>query len=321
MHCEKNPGHEKFIAASDFLNNYLPRLRTGKQREGLRSMIDLTVRLRVQCTSCDRPDDDELSDHRGTQRIRIASGFIDLVSDPECNKPCSCHECDGRVIRKHWGVYVRTARHVVYNTEEAMKTKVDLFYDDESSKQDGMMKSVQASEIVMSDPNRDLCAMLCVSHDEDLVKRIKNAWRCWYANVDLHNPPDLFGLGLVPSSDRDFHPALIVSHPHGQPKKIAVGEVRYPDKEDYLVKYDTATCPGSSGAAFFVFDPNLKKFRYLWWVTAVHSGSYGNLSPEDKSQLNFVEKLHLRFGREAQKNVSDFEDEICNICPTYSSWM
>ncbi|GFR75020.1 hypothetical protein ElyMa_002178000 [Elysia marginata] len=69
--CEKNPGHENFISVQDFKDNYLPRLQSDEQRERFRSRIDRTVRLRVNCTSRTRPDDDDMAEYRGTSMIRV----------------------------------------------------------------------------------------------------------------------------------------------------------------------------------------------------------------------------------------------------------
>ena len=49
--CKKNPGHKKFISTTDFINNNLPRVKTVKNREWLRAVINLTVRLRVNWTN------------------------------------------------------------------------------------------------------------------------------------------------------------------------------------------------------------------------------------------------------------------------------
>ncbi|GFR81636.1 hypothetical protein ElyMa_004075600 [Elysia marginata] len=143
--CKKNPGHVKFISPQDFKDNYLPSFLTGKNYEEFCSIIDCTVRLRVSWTSRARLNGEKFSGCRGTHRLRLGTGCMythgDRVSSLD-NEPCPCNECEGKVIRKHWKFSVHTAHHVVYNTEEAKQTKVDLFYDDESCQQDGRMKTV-----------------------------------------------------------------------------------------------------------------------------------------------------------------------------------
>ncbi|GFS10928.1 hypothetical protein ElyMa_003073300, partial [Elysia marginata] len=216
--CEKNPGHENFISVQDFKDNYLPRLQSDKQREKFRSRIDKTVRLRVNCTSQARPDDYDMAEYRGTRKMRVGTGYVCHVEEPKYDEPCVCPKCGGKVARKQWRFVVWTAKHVVYNTEEAKKTKIDFFYNDDSCKSDGRMKSVWGVDVEWSEPDRDWCGMLCLTCDEDLGKRIENFhWSVLDAKLDHQ---DLSQLGLLPSGDEDCFPVVIVSHPHGQPKKI-----------------------------------------------------------------------------------------------------
>ena len=237
--CEKNPGHEEFISAKDFKENYLPRVHTDKHRDRLRTMIDLAVRLRIHRTSPGRPDEDDFHDCRGSDRVRLGTGFISLVFDPVSNEPCPCVSCKGEITRKFWRFRVRTAAHVVYNTEEAKQTKVDLFHDDDSCKLDGRMLSVTGLEVEWYNRDSDVCYIMCVAHDEALGERIKSAWSCW-----RDEPLDLSGLDLLPFYETLCCPALIVSHPHGQPKKITVGVKR---RGASFVGYNTATCRAPVG--------------------------------------------------------------------------
>ena len=277
--CQKNPGHEEFISAQDFIDNYLPKLKADLQRERLRARIDLTVRLRVNWTSLDRPDEDQLSKFRGKDRLRCGTGFLDDVNGPVSNKPCLCDDCDGKVTKKHWTFSVNTAQHVVYNTEEAKNTRVDFFYDDEKSHQEGRMKTAWALKVEQSSPHKDVSKLFCVTHDEALGERIKSVYSCW-DDSKIH-PLDLTCLNIFPSYDGKHDPALMVSHPHGQPKKITVGKAT--DTEHPLVKYNTPTCPGSSGAPTFLFYPHLEDIPYLNYCTPVHSGS---------STANFIKNKH-----------------------------
>ncbi|GFS24263.1 hypothetical protein ElyMa_001659200 [Elysia marginata] len=98
--CEKNPGHKNFISVQDFKDNYLPRLQSDEQRELLRSWIDKTVRLRVDCTSQARPDDDDMAEYRGTSKMRVGTGCVWYVEEPKYDEPCDCPKCGGNVARK-----------------------------------------------------------------------------------------------------------------------------------------------------------------------------------------------------------------------------
>ncbi|KAK3769593.1 hypothetical protein RRG08_043980, partial [Elysia crispata] len=284
--CLKNPEHEDFMSVQLFEDNYLPRVRINKQRDELRRIIDLTVRLRVYWTSPDRPDDDELSDHRETKKSRMGTGSIDYVSFPVSDEPCPCVACNGEITRMFWKFRVRTATHVVYNTEEAKSTWVDLFYDDDSCKSDGRMRTVKGLEVGAINPENDVCYMICVTHDGALGDRIESTYRNWR---DELGSLDLPSLDFIPSCDRGRRPTLIVSHPHGQPKKITVGQGRagiHP-----VVEYNAATCPGSSGAPVLWFDSDGDAWRNGSLLTPVHSGSFISTSTQNCDKLNILARF------------------------------
>lgn len=320
--CTKNPGHNNFKSAKDFKENHLPKLQNAKSREWLRSRIDLTVRLRVHCTSKERPHDDGFAHVRGTALRRMGTGFINNVSPLESSRPFPCVQCGRKETKMHWGFDVLTAHHVVFNDEEARETKVDLFFDDESCDKDGKMKSVWAMKVVWCDTEGDWCNIVCVTCDAELGERILSAYygyddinqqkiqnlfghdlllSCSGKNDDSvdedeedddeYEDLDLSGQDFLPSSDRDFHVALIVSHPHGQPKKITFGE--WKGMEDPTRCNHTApTCPGSSGARVFRVMYNTSTDRsngngFYIYATAVHSGSYDKTSTKNKDQLNY----------------------------------
>ncbi|GFS22065.1 hypothetical protein ElyMa_006940800 [Elysia marginata] len=279
--CKKNPGHENFISAQDFEDNYLPRLQSDIQREKLRSRIDLTVRLRVGCTSSERPDDDDMAKFRGTDKSRLGTGFVYAVK-AKYNKPCFCPNCNGQVARKQWSCTIWTANHVVYNTEEAKETKIDFFYNDNSCRRDGRMKSVSGMAVVKSEPDKDFCWMSSVTCDEDLGERIGELdWQCGELNRQ-----DITELGLPLSGDNSCDLILIVSHPHGQPKKVTVGEVRCRDGVKGRLEYNTPTCPGSSGAPVFGYD----RSQFFIW-SPVHTGSFGKTSTENTHKLNEFQRV------------------------------
>ncbi|KAK3799882.1 hypothetical protein RRG08_051513, partial [Elysia crispata] len=302
--CTKNPGHEEFMSVQDFKDKYLPRVHTDEQRDWLRAMIDLTVRLRLYWTSPDRPDDDELSYHRGTVNPRMGTGFILRVFKPESDEPCPCDKCNGEITRKFWRFKVQTAAHVVYNTEEAKSTRVDLFYDDDSCKFDGRMVTVTGLRVVRIDHDEDICYMECVTHDEALGERIESLWTSLDSVIRKRVDLDLSSLDFLPPCDGGRRPTLIVSHPHGQPKKITLGQGR--DEEYPQVEYNAATCPGSSGAPVFVFHTDPRNRRFALLITPVHSGSFSSTSTQHQDQLNiltrFLQNLRGRESKQEQHN-------------------
>ncbi|RUS89440.1 hypothetical protein EGW08_002813 [Elysia chlorotica] len=125
--CKKNSGHEEFISAQQFIENYLPKLQADQHRGRLRAVIDLTVRLRVSFTSPARPAGDEFSHMRGSDQLRLGTGFIWTVEGPLSDEPCPCVQCDGKTPKEFWRFKVHTAHHVVYNTEEQKRQQLICF--------------------------------------------------------------------------------------------------------------------------------------------------------------------------------------------------
>ena len=301
--CDKNPGHTKFIPVPEFSDVYLPRSLSEEQRQGLDAIINLTVRLRISRTSRDRPDNDELSEIRGSDKLRLGTGIIRYVSIPQRNKPCPCIGCCGKNVKKFWKFTVQTAHHVVFNTEEATRTRVDLFYDSENSRKDKTMKSVWASQVrdVGARSESDVCSLECVTCNEQIGEKIKSLHRRWFSLYDssefsITSPPK--ELSLVDrfrnlfSRRLDNH-MLVVSHPHGQPKMITIGKVTLTDsaklEEALYVEYQTPTCPGSSGAPVLPLYPDRSGslvLRCLVWGF-VHNGGYDRSSTAYVNQVNY----------------------------------
>ena len=305
--CYKNPRHKQFIPVQDFKDIHLPRSLDDEVREWLRLSVDLTLRIKIQWTSRDRPDNDALSEYRGTGRLRLGTGFITHISGPFINVPCPCPHCLGKIpvsniSNKHWEFSVRTAKHVVYNDEEAERTIVDLFYDDENSRGDGRMATARAVKVVRAtDLDRDHCRIRCVTHDEALFERLQSIFRRWLSlffsyKHSLWIPKPISRLDRLRrlfACERIVQ-ILIVSHPHGQPKKITVGKAKkkvWGFDNHYCVEYHTATCPGSSGAPIFPVDTlpkdSLSVVGYFW-VRLVHSGTNSRTSSIFKDQVNYA---------------------------------
>ena len=286
------------MSVNDFIDS-LPCSEGDLVREWVRAIADLTVRLRVGYTSQDRPDGDPLCWNRGKSIPRVGTGLICDV-DSEINKPCPCVYCDGQEVRKYWRFYVQTAQHVVYDTEEAKRTRLDLFYDDETPRQDGKVVSVWALRVDWSDTENDRCRMVCVTHDVRIGEMVESLVRRWDSLTEgIRSRPiyskrssllDRLRLAVATRSrsrsiyfkksslldrlreaeatrsiSRPIYSkksilsgegqvyTLIISHPHGQAKKITLGKQRPKVKggnSDYG-EYETATCPGSSGAPVF----------------------------------------------------------------------
>ena len=295
--CKKNRGHKKFLPIQELTSNRLLGSLGPEDRQTLQVIIDRTVRLRVNKTSWERPDHDELSEHRGYDGPRVGTGFLWDVSETKVDQACPCEDCNGKVARVHWTFKVQTARHVVYNTEEARETIVDLFFDDETSDLDGRMKSVWALEVGWSNADLDGCSIKCVIHDEDLAERIApfRSPRKPYYDKELPMPKELNLIEIfIEWLTRGYHRyMLIVSHPHGQPKKVTLGRMRGDiysiDNVDYM-DYYTNTCPGSSGAMVFPFYTDHRRClpHHQHVRGFVHSGSCDRLAPIFRDQVNYA---------------------------------
>ena len=174
---QKNPKHQQFMSVNDFIDS-LSCSEGDQCREWVRVAADLTVRLRVGYTSQDRPDGDPLCGSRGKSITRVGTGWIYRV-DFKINEPCPCNNCDGQEVRKHWRFYVLTAQHVVYDTKEAKRTRVDLFYDDETSRKGRKVVSVWALSVLRSDAEIDWCSMEFVTHDERIGEMVESLVCRW----------------------------------------------------------------------------------------------------------------------------------------------
>ena len=302
------------MSVNDFIES-LPCSEGDPVREWVRAAADLTVKLTVGYTSQDRPDGYPFFGVRGTSIPHVGTGWIYDV-DSEINEPCPCDNCDGQEVRKYWRFRVKTAQHVVYDTEEAKRTRLDLFYDDETSRQDGKVVSVWPLRVVVSDTKYDWCHMECVTHDERIGKMVESLYRRWDSLIEdirsrsrpIYSKKSslldrLREAEATRSRSRPIYSkkssllgegqwySLIISHPHGQAKKITLGKVRPTVKDDNFVygEYETATCPGSSGAPVFVLytvgdDVFLHDGVYCY-LGYIHSGTQSSSVSTD--QINY----------------------------------
>ncbi|GFR94375.1 hypothetical protein ElyMa_002666500 [Elysia marginata] len=269
----------------------MPSGTTDECFERIKTLADLVVRIRVQKTSLARPENDSLAEYRGSGRLRLGTGVISYLSQSKSGEICPCLACDGNVARKHWKFTVHTARHVVYDTQEAKASKVDLFYDDQSSRRDGRMQTVRAVEMQYAASDTDKCIVLCVTHDETLAQNIKCVDQSWQSFCHHHpilnqNVRENAFRILRELSEGGPVFVVVISHPHGQPKKVTVGKI-VSGAEDSSFNYTTATCPGSSGAPLFLVDSELFTPGFFPWFGYVHSGTFPEPSHKTRKHINF----------------------------------
>ncbi|GFO22262.1 hypothetical protein PoB_004876700 [Plakobranchus ocellatus] len=242
--CEKTQNsHANFIPVRMFSEDHLPG-SFGKRRllEFILLMAKLTVRLKVNHISADRPDGYPFASMKGKDIRTNGSGWVYKVLPGE--GPCPCQDRCGQPHHFWWICYVLTACHVVYDGKEANKTEVDLFYDTDKSVEDNEVKTLYGYDVEDNNQSDDFCLLLCATHHKDLVNTL---------------------IGLIQKYDREEWAipspiisklCVVISHPHGQPKKVTVGEISSvaPVELDesflteFMYTYTAETCRGSSGA-------------------------------------------------------------------------
>lgn len=170
----------------------------------------------------------------------------------ESERTCPCSECLTKPETdrcKNFGkVMVWTAKHLVYDTEEAKSSVVQLFYDSEDSSREKIFLSPY--KVWKGDVRGDWIGVKCVTHDLELWDRLKaNFEKCG----ELQQKVD----EKYKSGDEKF--SVIVSHPHGLCKRVTFGrwldrhEWEYNgDKIQTIYIYTNDTCTGSSGAPLWV---------------------------------------------------------------------
>ncbi|GFO44806.1 hypothetical protein PoB_007131100 [Plakobranchus ocellatus] len=282
--CRKNPRHLNFIPAANFCRQHLRRRFADDQvvLDLVRNISYGTVCLRVGYTSAERPEGYSFYNHRRSKIVHTGSGWLHALT-PGIG-PCRCSDCAGSSTstrhQKWYEIYIDTACHVVFNSKEAKFTTVEFFYDDETARADGTMKSVSGLKLIHRDIADDCCRMICATHDQSLVDTLK---LCLEQRVLLYQ-------GFMSSPRYAWQDlCVIVSHPHGQPKHITVGEIeRWEARGRHRRRfmYSTDTCPGSSGAPVLVLDDILLTIKEQIWITTHSEGEVeGKLNCSGTSYL------------------------------------
>ena len=258
-HCTKNPDHTTFITASTF--EIKPTSQTRRLSNFIRAFSELTVKLRVTCTTRERSDADPFSYLKGLAHARLGSGWVERISGGE--GPCLCRACTescSSPSQGWWEITVNTARLVVYNTEESQSTVVEFFDDDLKSKLEERVKTVSGSGGTVRDRDYqrdyDICLFSCASHDKDLAERLIEA------KEDIVK--DLSRSPFATYTEEDLMTIVIISHPHGAHKHITWGDVAtFRLGGDRCYEYTTDTSPGSCGAPVPSVFPTFTEYSWL----------------------------------------------------------
>uniref|UniRef100_A0A2C9LMH4 Protein kinase domain-containing protein n=1 Tax=Biomphalaria glabrata TaxID=6526 RepID=A0A2C9LMH4_BIOGL len=299
-HCNKNEDHGKFIPVKEVSLQHLPEnYREKNLSELITTIADLTVKLSVAMVSPNRPEVYPNTDREypfygkaGNRISRVSSGEIFALShyvngqmierniclyslkidfSDTSHEACSCAQClnSGTPSQEWYEIFVSTTTCTVFDEIEASQTTCTLFYDDEySSSWIYLFKPL----LHKADVEKDFCAIKFVTCDIKLGEKLQKI--CKRKNV-------LFSNILKQYENSEDRLCFIVSHPHGCPKYVSIGQWvennKVSDYNEHLeltrLKYTTATCPGSAGATVYCVGHK---------HTHVHSGRDGELELEQK---------------------------------------
>ncbi|XP_059169393.1 uncharacterized protein LOC131951120 [Physella acuta] len=270
--CHKNPGHHGFIKCQDFHLQHLPKSYQDQDiLKLITSIAELTVRVNVNYTSFKRPKGYIFSNYGGQTTTHTGTGFVYHCGFRDrVGLSCSCHECldnpDAEKRTRWWIVRMRTAKHVVFDDDEAKNCTIEAFYDEDDDEK-SIEKCVEDTlkkkgnvlfglKVLESNFDCDWCEVEAFTHDKELGQKLHVALEKFSAlrktlnhhRTDDHACPPL---------------AVIVSHPHGYSKRISLGKWLERKVHDLFVgdayntemteyTYDTPTCRGSSGASVLI---------------------------------------------------------------------
>ncbi|KAI8786156.1 hypothetical protein BgiBS90_013514 [Biomphalaria glabrata] len=269
--CLKNPGHKNFIPFKHFSVTDLPQQY---QHQDIFNLIkylgNLVVKINVAVTSTSRPKYKEnklypFYTNKGLIMERYGSGRVwDVQKFGEGdNRLCQCKQCQRSSSPfKCWGeVNIVTATHVVFDNLEGQFAECWWNYSHKDSK----YTRLEGIGVVNSNIDTDLCYFRCVTHDVQLVDRLK-------IGIDKYNEQcEVVYQNFTKNLGTNAKLVAIVSHPHGNYRHVSVGECNQVSKTpsgETWYSYNTCTCPGSSGAP--VYHLGKEKVR---WSNHPHSGT------------------------------------------------
>ncbi|XP_055863108.1 uncharacterized protein LOC129922177 [Biomphalaria glabrata] len=219
--CTKNGDHDNFIAVKDFTLEHLPKeIRHKCVADYVLAESKITVKVLVKWISKNRPDTSTWAGLRGKTSLRNASGKF-VLDNPhsfqvkDCPIP-HCHRKDDlgpnhKIIEADLKIF--TNKHVLYDEDELNRTEVDFFYD--SKDKVGLVKEY-ATQLFYTKPSSDKTFFKVTIHDEELLHRLEQ--------IDNDKSAAFWNLpSQVLRKMSAF--AIVISHPHGMPKKISIGHV------------------------------------------------------------------------------------------------
>ena len=248
--CLKNKGHEKFVPVLvSNLDKTLKQLPQEYQTQDVSNYIETVSDLTVKLTVSTRQENTNGAE---TTRRAFGSGWVRDVQEVNSLGP----------PQGSYRIYVKTAYHVIFDDNDTDKKKsiaIHFFYNHKKD-----LREVKKHPIAdwWGSKDTDNCQFCC---DIDLVdKQLYDLLK--ESLSSLHSEQ------VDPIRDRPYTDvAVIVSHPHGEPKYITVTEdveVEWNEaRTDCDVQYKADTCPGSSGGPVILMKAAQRGYNLI-----AHSG-------------------------------------------------
>ncbi|XP_005105332.1 uncharacterized protein LOC101857815 [Aplysia californica] len=215
-YCASNPSHSTFIPFPNFSPEHLPQ--TYKELfSTIQHLGNITGRVRASLVSPQRPIHfpHACLSQQPSVVLRFATGWLQLLDGYSGVgiKPCPCVSCHyGPEPFMSWrGFVLRTACHVVFNDEEALRCAVDFCYD---SSDLSKVKTLRGVKVIRRDEEADLVDLYVVTHDVQFAEKLRHDIQMFSLRIhEMNRTLAVVAPFLV----------VIVSHPHGRSKHVSIG--------------------------------------------------------------------------------------------------
>ena len=305
--------HDKFIYAGDLglshVEAWLGPERMGKLNEDekkeivgiIKDMANLVVKIYVPFISLGRPKDDYLfSNKRGKWAGAVGTGKVHYVIESKdghwnehitydgtpltqsCPQYCSSGTATSD---KCWKIGISTARHVLFDNDEAKKSQF-IFFDEQVGGSGAVVSGVRVDVktetgalVTDSRTEEDSCDMNVYTHDEGLATALAGVCDRWRFKTSMMNylcdlvcgdkvdddgsmeytyDTDIESYRMKDydvdiNKDKKKLKVVVIGHGHGRTKQISLGEVvaYRQGKWGSGLTYRAVSCPGTSGGWVF----------------------------------------------------------------------
>lgn len=303
-YCEKRHQHCEFIAINEFSLGHLPEdLRDPTVYVWLRNCAPLVVRLIK-------------SGIKATGRACVMPS--EIKNTMTCDDiHCPYRSLYGDVHDTYGGIGIITNKHVIRDNSDSARTRVDFCYNEEN---DASLWSELGYVVHVTNKKMDYSVFSCYVHSKDIISFVYTLDN--FRNYKWQRIPEKIRI-----HSKQY--AIIISHPHGAPKKISIGKVVESEIKDKGTResenvaflneiFNTLEKQGNSGLQRFQAYLNTPlcqdipiSYKITWYSTATCMGSsgapvyMGNTVIEHGQEIN---QAHTHRGRDKSKNL--------NICFT-----